>query len=136
MDVTWPAVSGAATYELVIKDKQGNIICTLIFSANGQLTQIVFNAPARGNAPEQTQAAGFSFTVTGLESGPTYDLTINAKDSNDQILQTTTQTFTTGALTGVEDITTDIAPTKQIRGGQLLILLPDGSRYTATGVKL
>ena len=130
--VVWPAVSGAVTYELVIKDKQGNVICTLIFNANGQLTSIAFSAPARDNATEQTQEAGFSFTVTGLESGTTYDLTITAKDSNDQILQTTSQTFTTAELTGVEDIVTNIAPTKLILGGQLLILRGDKT-YTIQG---
>ena len=131
-EVVWPAVEGAETYELVIKDKQGNVICTLIFNANGQLTSIVFSAPARDNATEQTQEAGFSFTVTGLESSTTYDLTITAKDSNDQILQTTSQTFTTAELTGVEDIVTNISPTKLILGGQLLILRGDKT-YTIQG---
>lgn len=131
-EVVWPAVEGAETYELVIKDKQGNVICTLIFNANGQLTSIVFSAPARDNATEQTQYAGFSFTVTGLESGTTYDLTITAKDSNDQILHTTSQTFTTAELTGVEDIATNIAPTKVLRNGQLFILRGDKT-YTVQG---
>jgi len=131
-EVVWPAVEGAYTYELVIKDKQGNTICTLIFNANGQLTSIVFSAPARDNAAEQTQTAGFAFTVTGLQSGTTYDLTITAKDSNDQILQTTSQTFTTAELTGVEDITTNIAPTKVLRNGQIFILRGDKT-YTVQG---
>ena len=131
-EVVWPAVEGAETYELVIKDKQGNVICTLIFNANGQLTSIVFSAPARDNAIEQTQSAGFAFTVTGLESGTTYDLTITAKDRNDQILQTTSQTFTTAELTGVEDIATNIAPTKVLRNGQLFILRGDKT-YTVQG---
>ena len=74
VEVVWPAVEGAETYELVIKDKQGNVICTLIFNANGQLTSIIFSAPARDNAAEQAQSAGFAFTVTGLESGTTYDM--------------------------------------------------------------
>ncbi len=30
----------AATYELVVKDRSGNIVCTLIFNAQGQLSQI------------------------------------------------------------------------------------------------
>ena len=132
VEVVWPAVEGAETYELVIKDKQGNTICTLIFNADGQLTSIVFSAPARDNATEQTQSAGFAFTVTGLESGTTYDLTITAKDSNDQILQSTSQTFTTAELTGVEDIVTNIAPTKLILGGQIFILRGDKT-YTVQG---
>lgn len=134
-DVVWPAVSGAETYELVIKDKQGNVICTLIFNANGQLTEIAFSAPTRDNATEQAQAAGFSFTVTGLQSGTTYDLTITAKDSNGQTLQTTSQTFTTEGVTGVEDIVTNIAPTKLIRNGQIFILR-GGRTYTVQGQPL
>ena len=131
-EVVWPAVESAYTYELVIKDKQGNIICTLTFNANGQLTSIAFSAPTRDNATEQTQTAGFSFTVTGLQSGTTYDLTITAKDSNDQILETTSQTFTTAELTGVEDIVTGAVPTKVIHDGQILIYRGDKT-YTMQG---
>jgi hypothetical protein len=81
-NVTWPSVSGAASYELVIKDKDGNIVCTLIFNANGQLTSIAFYAPSRNGVPVQTQNAGFSFTITGLDSGTGYDLTLSAKDNS------------------------------------------------------
>jgi len=130
-DVVWPAVDGAYTYELVIKDKQGNVICTLIFNANGQLTSIAFSAPARDNS---TQASGFSFTVTGLEEGTTYDLTITAKDSNGQTLQTTSQTFTTEGVTGVAQITNNHSqmPNKVLRNGQLFILRGDKT-YTIQG---
>ena len=93
VDVVWPAVEGAATYELIIKDKEGNAICTLIFNANGQLTSIAFHAPSL--TPQQTQATGFSFTVTGLESGTNYDLTMTSKDNNGTTLQTQEISFTT-----------------------------------------
>ena len=123
-EVVWPAVSGAATYELIIKDKEGNIICTLVFNANGQLTSIAFNAPARNNAPQQTQTNGFSFTVTGLESGTGYDLTMTAKDTNGTTLQENTMSFnTTGGEQGVEDVKNDQSHnTKVIREGQIFIL--------------
>ena len=104
-EVAWPAVSGAATYELVIKYKSGNVICTLIFNSNGQLTSIAFNAPSRDQAPQQTQAAGFSFTVTGLENGTSYDLTITSKDNNGGMLDTKTISFTTtGESQGIADV--------------------------------
>ena len=67
-DITWPQVTGAATYTIEIK-KNGELICTLTFNAQGQLTSIAFNAPSRNNAPQQAQAAGFAFTVTSLDSG-------------------------------------------------------------------
>ena len=132
-EVTWPTVSGAATYELVIKDKDGNIICTLIFNSNGQLTQIAFNALARDNAPQQTQGTGFSFTITGLESGTGYDLTITAKDSNGSTLDTQTASFTTTGVQGVE-ITNDQLPAinKVIENGHIFILRGDKT-YTITG---
>ena len=133
-DVAWPAVSGAATYELVIKDKSGNVICTLVFNANGQLTQIAFNAPSRNNAPQQTQAAGFSFTVTGLEEGTSYDLTITSKDNNGGTLDTKTVSFTTtGEPQGIEDVLSDqVQCTKVIREGQILILRGE-KVYSLTG---
>ena len=133
-EVAWPAVSGAATYELVIKDKSGNVICTLIFNANGQLTQIAFNAPARNNAPQQTQAAGFSFTVTGLDSGTNYDLVITSKDNNGGTLDTKTVSFTTtGDAQGVDEVPSDqVRSTKVVRDGQIFILRGE-KVYTVTG---
>ncbi len=134
-DVAWPAVSGAATYELVIKDKSGNVICTLVFNANGQLTQIAFGAPARNNAPQQTQTAGFSFTVTGLEEGTSYDLTITSKDNNGGTLDTKTVSFTTSgeAPQGIDQVPSDqVQSTKAIKDGQILILRGDKT-FTVTG---
>ena len=124
----------AATYELVIKDKNGNVICTLVFNANGQLTEIVFAAPARDHS---TQASGFSFTVTGLYSGTSYDLTITAKDENGAVLQTTTQSFTTaGGASAVDNVTTgDTRLRKMLIDGQLIILR-DGKAYNVTGSRL
>ena len=135
-EVAWPAISGAATYELVIKDKSGNVICTLVFNANGQLTQIAFGAPARNNAPQQTQAAGFSFTVTGLENGTSYDLTITSKDNSGTTLDTKTISFTTSGKsvpTDIDEVPSDqVQCTKVIREGQIFILRGDKT-YTLTG---
>ena len=136
-DVAWPQVSGATTYELVIKDKSGNVICTLVFNSNGQLTQIAFNAPARNNAPQQTQAAGFSFTVTGLESGTSYDLTITSKDNNGGTLDTKTVSFTTtGEPQGIDQVPSDqVQSTKLIKNGQILILRGE-KEYTLQGAEV
>ena len=130
--IVWPTVGNAATYEMVIKDKNGNVVCTLIFNANGQLTQITFGAPARDNT---AQAAGFAFTVTGLEESTSYDLTITAKDGNGTTLDEKTMAFTTSSETGVEDINAPDAldgSTKILRNGQLLILR-GGKTYTVQG---
>ena len=132
-NVVWPAVDGAATYELVIKDKQGNVICTLIFNSNGQLTEIAFNAPSRYGEVEQTQASGFSFTVTGLEEGTAYELTITSKDSNGATLDEKTIAFSTAGSTGVENTQSDgLRSTKVLRDGQILILRGEKT-YTAQG---
>ena len=132
-DVTWPAVENAATYELVIKDKSGNVVCTLIFNANGQLTQIAFGAPARDNT---AQAAGFAFTVTGLEEGTSYDLTITAKDGNGTTLDEKTIAFTTSSETGVDALQAgELHSSKVMRDGQVLIMR-DGKTYTIQGVEV
>lgn len=134
VDVIWPAVSGAATYELVIKDKDGNVICTLIFNANGQLTQIAFGAPARDHSTQQTQGTGFFFTVTGLESGTGYDLTITSKDGSGSTLDSQTISFTTtGEPQAVENVPTNINGARKVFfNGQILILRGD-KVYTTTG---
>lgn len=134
VDVIWPAVSGAATYELVIKDKDGNVICTLIFNANGQLTQIAFGAPARDHSTQQTQGTGFAFTVTGLESGTGYDLTITSKDGSGSTLDSQTISFTTtGEPQAVENVPTNINGARKVFfNGQIFILRGD-KVYTTTG---
>ncbi len=139
IEVEWPAISDAATYELIIKDKQGNIICTLVFNANGQLTSITFHAPARGNAPQQTQGTGFAFTINSLDSGTNYDLIFVAKDSNDVTLLSKTVSFTTkgDTPTGINQITNDKweMTNKILRNGQLFILRGNKT-YTLTGAEV
>ena len=133
-EITWPQVSGAASYELVIKDKSGNVVCTLIFNAQGQLTSIAFNAPSRDGAPQRTQTAGFAFTVTGLDAGTSYDLTITSKDNNGSILDTQTVAFfTSNIATGIDNAQSDqVQSTKVVRDGQIYILRGDKT-YTLTG---
>ena len=136
VEITWPTVSGAASYELVIKDKDGNIVCTLIFNANGQLTSIAFNAPSRNGVPAQTQSAGFSFTITGLDSGTNYDLTLTAKDNSGNTIEETTIPFHTDYPEGIENVQSDeVQGTKVIKDGQVLILR-NGKTYTMQGVEM
>ncbi len=122
VNIAWPKVSGAYTYELVIKDKNGKVVCTLVFDAEGRLLSIAFNAPARDNMPQQTQVAGFAFTVTGLNSGTTYNYSIISKDSNGNTLNTESGSFkTTGESTGLQNVTDQLYETKFFRNGQLFI---------------
>ena len=133
VDIAWPQVSGAASYELVIKDKDGNVICTLTFNAQGQLTALAFNAPARNNAPQQKQAAGFQFTITGLEEGTAYDYTIVSKDENGTPLDTQNGSFTTADTPTAIDNTP--FPSGEGRG-EALKLLRDGQIYILRGEKV
>ena len=132
-DIAWPQVTGAATYTIEIK-KKGELICTLTFNAQGQLISIAFNAPSRNNAPQQTQAAGFAFTVTSLDSGTTYNYTMIAKGNNGNVLKTESGTFTTtGDAQGVEEVLSNQVPsTKILRNGQIFILRGEKA-YTITG---
>jgi hypothetical protein len=132
VSVSWPQVSGAASYELVIKDKDGNVVCTLIFNAQGQLQSIAFHAPGH-NAAQQMQSAGFAFTVIGLNSGTAYDLTITAKNSGGSTLDTKTISFTTtGERQGFNDINAATKSQKIVRDGEIFILRGDKT-YTLTG---
>ena len=132
-DIAWPQVTGAATYTIEIK-KNGELICTLTFNAQGQLISIASNAPSRNNAPQRAQAAGFSFTVTSLDSGTTYSYTMVAKDSSGNVLKTESGTFTTtGDAQGIEDVQgNNVQCTKIVHNGQIYILRGDRT-YTLTG---
>ena len=133
----WRADESAASYNLEIR-KDGEVFCTLIFNANGQLTSIAF-APARNGqthrAAEQT-AAGFRFTVTGLSESTRYTFGMTIKDATNATLQTYTGEFnTTGVATSVDNATTDTAAQKIIRDGQVFILRSDKT-YTTMGVEV
>ena len=133
----WRADESAATYNLEIR-KDGEVFCTLIFNANGQLTSIAF-APARNGqthrADEQT-GAGFRFTVTGLSESTHYTFGMTVKDATNATLQTYTGEFnTTGVATSVDNATTDTVAQKIIRDGQVLILRGDKT-YTPMGVEV
>ena len=134
-DIVWPKVTGAVTYTLEIR-KNGELICTLTFDAEGHLISMSFAAPSRHNAPHQTQAAGFSFTITGLESGTTYNYTMTVKDNNGNVLKTESGTFTTIGAEGIEDAQSDqVQSTKILRNGQIFIQRGE-KIYTITGQEI
>ena len=153
----WPADGSATTYTLQIS-KDDEVFCTLVFNANGQLTNIAFSAPARNGEQRNRPAAvltqsGYRFTVTGLTSGTRYAYDLTVKDYNDTILQSYTGTF----ITKGENITTNLdniedsapngdalngdnlqgnnTPRKVFRDGQVYILR-GGKTYTLTGVEV
>ncbi|MBR1809744.1 MAG: leucine-rich repeat domain-containing protein [Paludibacteraceae bacterium] len=146
-NIAWPQVANVDSYELVIKDKSGDEVCTLVFNGEGQLQSIAFHAPKMNSgeeadfAPKQTQATGFRFTVTGLESGSQYDYTLTAKDAAGKTLQTYTGSFYTLGTTGLDDLETNDPASmsharKIIEDGKVFILLPDGRRFTLQGAEV
>ncbi len=136
-EVIWPVVSGAATYELVIKDKNGDVICSLLFNAQGQLIQLVFNAPARNKVPQMTQTNGFAFTVTGLESGTSYDLIITAKSDKGTTLESKTISFTTTSTSAIDNMNNvDYKRTSKVMRDGNIYILHNNKTYTLLGQKV
>ena len=139
--VTWPTSENAASYTIQIT-KDGVVFCTLIFNGNGQLTGIAF-APSRdgqAHAPQAIMTAnGMQFTVTGLDRGTHYALTLQAKDSQETVLASYSSEFTTtGQNTpqSLEDVSSSLQGEDRgrliLRNGQILILRGDKT-YTPTG---
>ena len=149
--ITWPTDDNADTYSIQIT-KDGQVFCTLVFNADGQLTNIAF-APARNGAAHSNPRAvltqaGYRFTVTGLSSGTHYAYDLTVKDYDDTVLQSYTGTFTTKG----ENITTDLdniedsdpngdnlsgndTPRKVFCDGQVYIIR-GGKTYTTTGMEI
>ena len=121
-DIVWKAIANAASYELYI-EFMGNT-WRFVFDAEGILTSMTNHAPARYDAPQGTQSAGFSYTVMGLASGTTYNVTITAKAANGSTLNTETTSFTTtGEPQGIEDVNVNNTLSKKIiRDGNVYIL--------------
>ena len=140
--ITWKITPNAETYTIVIT-RGTETVCTLVFNADGQLTNIAFAAPSRNGTPHHAPAAmlteqGYQFTVTGLESGTQYDYTLSVKDSNGKELQTYTGAFATPEECAAIDNpsagnTTD--QLKVIRDGQVYIQR-GGKMYTVTGMEV
>ena len=137
--ITWPMSENADTYTVEIT-KSGIIFCVLVFNSDGQLIGISF-APGRDNghnAPMAIKTAngGLRFTVTGLESGTSYDLTVTVKDADNEVIESyDTQFETTGGTpTAIDQITNDQLPatTKILRNNQIFILRGEKA-YTITG---
>ena len=139
--VTWPTNDNAATYTIQIT-KDGVVFCTLIFNANGQLTGIAF-APSRDgshHAPAAIMtASGLQFTVTGLDSGTHYALTLQAKDSQENVLASYSSEFTTtgeSVPTGIEEVSSSLQGGERgrliLHNGQIFILRGD-KVYTLQG---
>ena len=136
--ITWPTETGADSYTIVIK-KDGEVVCTLTFNADGQLLNIAFAPGRNGSHPaqyaEQT-TNGYRFTVTGLEEGTHYAYNIEVRDDANQTINSHTGEFTTQSTTAVDNITTNNANIQKIMRNGQLIIIRDGVEYNAMGQEI
>ena len=103
--VIWPSTDGANSYELVIS-KDGEVSCTLIFNANGQLASIDFG--------KRSASVGFQFTVTGLDGASKYKYQMTAIDKKGNEIISYKGVFATNGYEGSldeEDVPTDVVET-------------------------
>mgnify|MGYP002512250705 CR=1 FL=1 len=137
--ITWPAEEGADTYTIVIT-KEGEVVCTLTFNAEGQLLNIAFAPGRNGNHPAQyaEQAGnGYRFTVTGLTEATQYTYSITTKDAENQPITTHSGEFTTlGTPTSVSDIQLPMTNCQKIIRDNQVLILRDGKIYNAMGQEL
>ena len=133
-NIIWPKVNNAHTSELIIRDTTDNVIDSLIFNAEGRLLSSTNNMPRKDNSLQQSQLAGFEYTINNLSSGTTYRCTVTAKNEEGAPLYIKTISFTTTsepqAIESVSAIHGE--STKILRDGQILILRGDKT-YTVTG---
>ena len=144
ISITWPTEESANTYTIVVK-KADEVVCTLIFNAEGQLINAAFAPGRNGNRPAQyaeqvADGSGFRFTVTGLEEGTDYTYEVVTKDEEDNTLSTYSGEFTTQRNIATDVENTDAQyPTSDIQkimhNGQLLILR-DGKTYNVMGAEI
>lgn len=120
--VIFPFITGALTYELVIRDLFGHVVCKIMFSATGHLLGIAF-APSRNRTQQATQTTGFNFTVEGLDANTTYEYEFVANDETDEVIETLSGSFTTTdeAPTANEQVNSPSAIRKYLEGGHLMI---------------
>ena len=104
-EFNWLSINNVAYYSLIIweDEAQGKKVCTLTINAKGQLTNIDFTQSV--NPQGSTLVSGLNFIVTGLEPSTMYSYTLDAKDAEDDVIETKHGTFTTMGASGIADIT-------------------------------
>lgn len=145
---TWPTTYEAGSYTIQIT-KDSELICTLIFNANGQLSGIAF-MPSKDNQSKSPATTltdnGMQFTVTGLNTASKYGYRLSAEDESNRELVAYSGEFATTGFSGevnpggepeyntegFENVDITSAPHKILRDGQVFILRGDKT-YTATG---
>ena len=111
-------------------------ICTLEFDKDGKYVNIItpFGAPRRSPAEDEP----FTYVVTGLEPNTEYYYVMEARDEAGKLLDTLEGSAKTkeDTATGVDEFKALPAAQKVLLNGRLIITLPDGKQFDATGVQM
>ena len=132
--VNFPYITGALTYELVIRDLFGHVVCKILFNFTGHLLGIAL-APGRDRSAAPAQTDGFNFTVEGLDPNTTYNYEFVAHDDTDEVIETLSGSFTTTDenSTGMENVQSgNVQCSKVLRNDHVYILRGDKT-YTLQG---
>ena len=140
--VTWLEVPYAATYELIIRDSNWNVICVMLFDSEGNLLDVANYAPNRNRSSQQEQTNELAYTITELNRGTEYHFMLVAKDNIDNMITSYSGSFITkGNPTALEETEENISQnileqsSKLIHNGHLFILR-DGKIYNAQGARV
>ena len=137
---TWPAVSGGASYTLIIwaDEAQTEKVCTLHLAADGTLISIDFSKAPRRAPAALWSAPVLSTTIENLLPGTQYWYTLEAYDDVLLLIDTANGTFFTRANTeGIDFIEENgiNTPVKFLRNGQIIIRRGD-AEYSIQGNQL
>jgi hypothetical protein len=136
---TWPAVSGGASYTLIIWANQGRTdkVCTLHLAADGTLLEIDFSKSPRRAPAAYWSVPVLNTTIENLLAGTQYWYTLEAYDEVGLLLETTYGTFSTAKSTEdlVEVQGDDVQRTKILRDGQIYLIY-EGRMYDVQGNKI
>lgn len=137
---TWPAVSGGASYTLIIwaDEAQTEKVCTLHLAADGTLISIDFSKAPRRAPASLWSAPVLSTTIENLLPGTQYWYTLEAYDEVGLLIDTANGTFFTRANTeGIDFIEENgtNTPVKFLRNGQIIIRRND-AEYSIQGNQL
>ena len=133
VEFKWQLVTDADTYELVIRDLQGNIIFSFVFDSNGMVISLILHSPSRNREMKENQVNGFAYTITGLQPGSQYNYTLTAQNELGEDIYTEGGSFSTNAsTTNMENVNSALIPEKLLHNGQIFILRGE-KVYTTTG---
>ncbi len=137
MELTWDKIDEATIY-IISLYKEGKLIATYKTTDQENVLEINTPAPARLKArrsPADEQPGKIAVKISGLELGQDYSYNIDAYNDAEEVVNVIAGSFNTAEVaTSIEQSGSDInAPIKMLRDGKLIIALPNGKRYDATG---